>query len=293
MPQLGTFNWVGGKYKKLNWLIPLIEPPGITSFVDAFGGSAVVLLNRKKTRHEVYNDLDRNAVNFFRVLRDQPEELFRLLELTPYSKEEFVISKLPVAEDHPFGDLEAARRFFCSISMSYSGTRSTFGHGTTSTGNGPMPARLHIGRIDRLMNTNIVSRLREVEMWNRPAIEVIEKFKEKPTALIYLDPPYEPSTWVETSSKYHTPPMTKEDHKAMLEAIADANCRVAISGYDNEVYNKVLEGWRTSTKEVQVTVGGKHENARRTETEVLWMNYDQNGWLYAENDVLGINAELL
>ena len=293
MQHMGTFNWVGGKFKKLTWLIPLIEPPGITSFVDAFGGSAVVLINRKKTRHEVYNDLDGGAVNFFRCLRDRPEELFHLLELTPYAKEEFVLTKEPVPDDHPHGDVEAARRFFCSISMSYSGTRSTFGHGISSHKETSVPTESHRSRIDRLINTNIVPRLQQVEMWNRPAIEVVEKFKDKDSCLIYLDPPYEPSTWKDKTSKYQTPPMEEEDHRELLNALLQARCRVAISGYNSALYSELLGDWRTSTKEVQVTVSGKFEEGRRKETEVLWMNYDANGWLLSENKILGIQSELL
>ena len=35
------------------------------------------------------NDLDASLVTFFRVLRDQPDELTRLCSLTPYSRSEF------------------------------------------------------------------------------------------------------------------------------------------------------------------------------------------------------------
>ena len=216
---LGTFNWVGGKSKKLGWLVPLLEPPGITSFVDAFGGSAVVLLNRKKAKLEVYNDLDSRAVNFFRVLRDRHEELFQLLRCTPYAKEEFVLCK-EESED----PLEDARRFFCSISMSYSGTRTTFGHGTTSREGVPTPVEAHGFRVERLEKTPIVKRLMDVEIWHRPAIEVIGKFKEKEECLIYLDPPYDPSTWKTEHTKYHTPQLSQEDHKEMLAELVEAQC---------------------------------------------------------------------
>jgi DNA adenine methylase len=59
---------------------------------------------------ETYNDIDGEVVNFFRVLRDQQEELIKAIGLTPFSREEFRIA----AEESLDGisDLERARRFF-------------------------------------------------------------------------------------------------------------------------------------------------------------------------------------
>ena len=43
-----------------------------------------VLLQKTPSRLEVYNDLDGDVVNFFRVLREDTSELLRLLQLTPF-----------------------------------------------------------------------------------------------------------------------------------------------------------------------------------------------------------------
>lgn len=42
------------------------------TFVDVFGGSAAVLLAKAPSPVEVYNDIDGDLVNFFRVLQDLP-----------------------------------------------------------------------------------------------------------------------------------------------------------------------------------------------------------------------------
>jgi DNA adenine methylase len=61
-------------------------------YIEPFGGAANVLLRKRKSEVEVYNDLDSRIVNFFRVLRDEAKfaEFQRMCSLTPYAREEFV-----------------------------------------------------------------------------------------------------------------------------------------------------------------------------------------------------------
>src|SRR5438128_6794538 len=108
MGNLIAFGWYGGKFSHLGWLLPLL--PKTRHFCEPFAGSAAVLLNRVPSPVETYNDVDGEVVNFFRVLRDQHEELIRLIGLTPFAREE-----LKVAAEEPIEhltDLERARRFF-------------------------------------------------------------------------------------------------------------------------------------------------------------------------------------
>ncbi len=103
-----AFGWYGGKYSHLDWLLPLL--PYTTHYCEPFGGSAAVLINRKPSPVETYNDIDREVVNFFRMLRDKQDELLQAIALTPFSREE-----LRIASEDPLDgltDLERARRFF-------------------------------------------------------------------------------------------------------------------------------------------------------------------------------------
>jgi len=88
MKRLIAFSWYGGKYRHLNWLLPLL--PYTHHYCEPFGGSASVLLNRKPSPVETYNDLDGEVVEFFRVLREERDALIEAISLTPYSRKEFV-----------------------------------------------------------------------------------------------------------------------------------------------------------------------------------------------------------
>lgn len=58
-------------------------------YLELFGGSAAVLLNKSRSHIETINDIDGDIVNFFRVLRDCPEELKKKVALTPFARDEY------------------------------------------------------------------------------------------------------------------------------------------------------------------------------------------------------------
>lgn len=58
--------WFGSKSKFVNKIVDSF--PEHNTFVDVFGGSGVVLLNKPQSKIEVYNDIDSRLVNLFKVL---------------------------------------------------------------------------------------------------------------------------------------------------------------------------------------------------------------------------------
>jgi DNA adenine methylase len=71
----------GGKFKLAPWIIGYF--PEHRVYVEPFGGAASVLLKKERSAAEIYNDMDSEMVNLFRVVRDRGAELRKSLELTP------------------------------------------------------------------------------------------------------------------------------------------------------------------------------------------------------------------
>ena len=82
-----------------------------------------MLINRAPAPVETYNDLDGEVVNFFRVLRDQHQELIRAIALTPFSREEYYYAIYGSAED--ISELERARRFYIRARQTRTGLAQT------------------------------------------------------------------------------------------------------------------------------------------------------------------------
>ncbi len=79
------FQYPGGKSHQFERIRSVM--PQHTCFVEAFGGSGTITLNKKPSGVDIYNDLDSELVNFFAVYRAAGEELCDWLETVPYSYE--------------------------------------------------------------------------------------------------------------------------------------------------------------------------------------------------------------
>lgn len=121
----------GSKWRIAPWIISYF--PRHRIYVEPFGGSCSVLLRKKRSEVEVYNDLDSEIVNLFRVVWDHGEELSRKVFLTPYSRDEFIKS-FEQSEDH----IEQARR---TIVRSFQG----FGSGYITNTKGSKCAKPEYG----------------------------------------------------------------------------------------------------------------------------------------------------
>lgn len=265
--RLIAFGWFGGKFSHLNWLLPRL--PITPNFVDVFGGSAAVVLNRDPSPVETYNDLNGEVVNFFRVLRDSREDLISSLALTPFSRAEYLDSLKP-AENA--SDLERARRFyvrsrqvFFGLSESASPGRWAYCKKTTRRDMSCSVSRW-LGGLEGL--EAVATRLLRVQIECLPALEIIGKY-DGPDTLFYVDPPYAAES--RTCKAYGKFEMTEWDHRTLAETLHSAEAKIAVSGYACPLMDELYSGWRKETapsKRINSsTTGGSR-------SEVLWMNYE-------------------
>jgi DNA adenine methylase len=176
----------GGKWRLAEWLLKHFPPHRI--YVEPFGGAASVLMQKPRVYGEVYNDLDGEIVNVFRVLRNplSAKELERLIRYTPYSREEFKLSYEDTSDV-----IERARRTICRSFQGFGSASVTKAHQTgfrsNATRNGTTPAQDWANYPGHI--TEFTDRLRGVVIENRDAIEVINQH-DSPRTLFYIDPPY-------------------------------------------------------------------------------------------------------
>lgn len=72
------FKWVGGKSRLRKQIVAIL--PSHTCYVEPFAGAAWVLFAKPPSDVEVLNDIDQELVNFFRVVKEKPEELIASFE---------------------------------------------------------------------------------------------------------------------------------------------------------------------------------------------------------------------
>jgi len=261
-----AFGWYGGKFNHLDWLLPLLPP--CHHYCEPFGGSAAVLLNREPSPVETYNDIDGEVVNFFRVLRDDPEALIRAIALTPFAREEFYVA-VTTREDEQISDLERARRFFVRARQARTGLAQTATLGrwancknTSRAGMSGVVSRW-LGSVEAL--PEIAARLLRVQIENRPALDVIRLY-DSPGTLFYCDPPYLPQTRGDT--KAYRFEMNELEHRQLARVLRSIKGRVAVSGYRCPLMDELYAGWRRFDAEPK-----NCHSIKELRQESLWMNY--------------------
>lgn len=83
---------------------------------------------------------------------------------------------------------------------------------------------------------------------------------------VYADPPYLINTRKQSRPIY-THEYSEADHRALLGVLVGLPCNVMISGYQSDLYDELLPGWRKDSINT-ITRGGTPA------TEIIWMNYD-------------------
>ncbi len=253
----------GGKWRLAPWVIEHLPPHRV--YVEPYGGAASILLRKPRSYAEVYNDLHGEIVDLFRVLRDpvQAAELERLLRLTPYARDEFVLSY--EKSDNP---VERARRTVIRNMMSFhpsgfargsptkAGFRSGCNRSHTTPAHDWASYPIHIAAFTK--------RLAGVVIENRLALRVIEQH-DAPQTLFYADPPYIHSTRSATHRKAYAYEMTDRDHRELAEALHACRGMVILSGYPSPLYDELYGDW--AYVEHRAIIDGAH-----LRTERLWLS---------------------
>ena len=267
---LTPFSWYGGKTSHLKWLLPIINQTPHLNYVESFGGSAAVLLNKDPSGIEVYNDRYGEVVNFFRVLRNRKDELIPLLELTPYSREEFSTSLDPGNAD----DLERARRFFVRARQVRTGLATTATPGRWAYVNKDSRRGMALV-VSRWLSAvegleDVCQRLREVQIENLDAIDVIKRYDSIDT-LHYIDPPYLMST--RSGGVGYAHEFDESRHIELIEVLRVVQGKIVLSGYENDLYRDRLTGWCRYKAERKQSGSCRGSTGDRTRQEVIWTNY--------------------
>lgn len=255
----------GGKWKLAPWIISLF--PEHRVYVEPFGGAASVLMRKSRSYAEVYNDLESEVVNVFRVLRN-PESAALLkhkLELTPFAREEFEAAyqlyETPI--DRAWAVIVRAFMGFGSASMTR--THKT-GFRSNSNRSGTTPAHDWMNWPQQIQA--FTHRLQAVVIENRNALEVIKQH-DSPQTLFYVDPPYPLHTRTSVSgSRGHcySFELTDADHCLLAEALHAVEGMVVLSGYACSLYDENLYAdWKRHEQQT-------YADGARERTEIIWMN---------------------
>ena len=276
------FGWYGGKLRVVLELLACI-PDHITAFYEACAGSAVVTLNKVRPGIEMVSDLDPDIVHLFTVMADRQlggQLVDRLLELR-YSREAFMEAKrAEVRKFRGMDDVTKAVMIFILITQSFNNTRETFRE------KGPTQRAYAYAQYSNI--PWVYERMENVRVRLVNCIDVVEKVRDNPHAMVYLDLPYRHKLRAKGACDTYGHEMSDEEHKQVLEACRDAKCCILICGYhDNsgdDMYDRILGVGQPGSKWSRYIIGHLSKSCQATKAkgkaktkskgeEHIWVNY--------------------
>lgn len=258
------FLYYGGKQTVAARIVALF--PDHEHYVEPFAGSLAVLLAKPPSRLETVNDLSGDLMTFWRVLRDQPDDLIRLAALTPHSRAEY---ESCYGDDSTASDVERARRVWVKLTQAHGGVglqrRSGWKHAKSSN-IGISFTQYLSAYVDRM--PACAARLQKVSLESRDALDVIREYGQEADALLYVDPPYLGSTRTPERNYGHEL-RTEAEHGALAEVLHGARAAVFLSGYRSSLYDALYKDWHAA--EFSSSTGNASPGCGKR-TEVLWAN---------------------
>lgn len=261
-----------------------------------------MLMRKPRSHAEIYNDLDGEVVNVFRVIQ-HPKKSARLawlLRTTPFSREEFELAYKPTRSE-----VERARRTVIRSFMGFGSDSITRVKASSAGFNTRISSTMKTGFRGNSIRSNVTAavdwsrypeaiasfceRLKGVIIENRGAVALLKKL-DRADALHYIDPPYPASVRNGNASQHrcehnYRHEMTDKQHEELAEVLHGLKGMVIISSYPGPLYERLYADWKiidwTSTQFC-------HAGSKRT--EAVWLN--AAAWENMPQKRLALTAEV-
>lgn len=179
MKKMQIIRYIGSKHSISKEIIQWMNSIPHNVYIEVFGGTAGILLNKPRVDVEVYNDINSLIVNLFSVIRDNPEELMNYGSFELYSRELFNYYKNMLDTCSWKNNIEKAYAYYYVMETSFSGLVETFGYSKSRK-----PFMNKMKKVPL-----IYERLRGVYIENLDFRELMDRYDTE-NALFYCDPPY-------------------------------------------------------------------------------------------------------
>jgi DNA adenine methylase len=299
--------YAGGKFYARKLILEHI--PFHTTYIEPFAGGASIFFAKQKVTSNQLNDLDKELINLFSVIRDHPEELIDFLKVENYKLTGIprsLISNLssdsiiPARKDlhthfkngfTPKNEIEKAGRWFYLNRTTYSGIMNYqnmyWGYGDKYSMQPHNWPRNILRTSDKLQDVNLTSYDFEKAIDDAPN-----------GALLFIDPPY----FNADQDKFYNCIFSKEDHFRLERCLYRNRERLFLFvTYDNADSIRNLYSWMNEIHDkewnycIQRTDdqknGSNKKGKRYKGKEIFLLNYSSKLLKYSREQVEFIFSE--
>jgi len=215
----------GGKARLYKYLIPMF--PKHTHYAEVFGGAGWCLINKPEVCIEIFNDIDTNLINLFRVLRDFPGEFVNRYRYELVSRKSF--DEYKKIEFNKLPPIDRAVAWYYVYYNSFVGDMSTFILRKYQTN----PNRF-ISRLPKLVE-NFANRFTNVIIEDIDFRDFFKKYNTK-DFFFYLDPPYYGTAGYEV-------PFVEQDHIDLSNCLQTFKGRFLLTYNDHPTIRALYKGF--------------------------------------------------
>ncbi|MCR1952740.1 DNA adenine methylase [Clostridium sp. DSM 100503] len=245
-------NRMGGKSRLRKRIINMM--PEHTCYVEPFFGAGWTFFGKEKSEVEVINDVDKELINLFRMLKEHPEEVERVLKYEIIARDSFKEYKEMNIEH--MTEIKRAVRYLYLINSSFAAKGGSFGYGALKKPNQKIFNQDFEKLRDRLKNTYVE---------NKSAFEIIEKY-DRPGTLFFCDPPYLGTTSYQDE-------FTLEDHIILRDILSNIQGKFILTINDHERIRELYKDFYIEEVQVMYSISREKE-ARKGYGELIIRNYE-------------------
>ena len=250
-------SYYGGKSLLARKIIPKI--PEHTCYCEVFAGAAWLLFKKEESKVEIINDINKDLVTLYRVIKHHLEEFIRYLKWILVAREEF--SRFKAENPETLTDIQRAVRFYYLMRTGYGAKviGQTFSIGPTRS------SSLNLLRIEEELSAAHL-RLSRVYIENTNYQRLIERFDRAET-FFYIDPPYHGC-----EEDYGKGIFSREDFTKLRDVVEGIQGRFIMSINNTPEIRKLFRDYAIEEVKTSYTISGADKQQKVT--ELLIRNYE-------------------
>jgi DNA adenine methylase len=206
-----VLKWVGGKRRLIDQILSLFpEDYSKRAYHEPFFGGGALFFHLEPKRGSI-NDVNKRLINFYRVLRDKPDELIEEASQYTYKKSEYYRLRTRFNEV-PLSDLQEAAILLYLNKTGYNGLYRVNSKGEYNVpfGRYKNPTTVDEERI------HVASEiLKNIKIESKRFTSVKEQAEKGD--IVYFDPPYMPVSDTSDFTSYSKSGFDYEDHKLLRD----------------------------------------------------------------------------
>lgn len=223
----------------LKYILPLIDDCRHRVYVEPFCGGAAVFFAKPRSEIEIINDTNKELINFYRILKNNFEELKKEIELTLYSRAQYNESHAIHKNSVGISDVHRAWAMWAVIRLSFGKAIRGWSNPCLVNNNNIIALNSH----KKAFNKKFLHRIESTNIECIDAFKCIKKY-DSPETLFYIDPPY-----IDSDQAYYDG-WREENEIELLNLLENLKGKFIHSNYPNAILSKFVEKNKWSYREI-------------------------------------------